>query len=223
MGRDLSAAPTATRRHGWDEQRGWPALGLILALHGGALWGLMQIEAVREAVAQTAPLMVSLITLPPPQPEPPKVEPLPPRPQPRKPTPPAPVLAAPTPEPTPIVVPEPEPIVVEPPPPPPPAEPAPPAPIVPPSFVAAYLDNPAPAYPPTSRRLGETGLVLLRVRVSATGRAESVTVQNSSGHDRLDRAALDAVRRWKFVPARQGEQAVSADVLVPINFDLNRQ
>lgn len=115
------------------------------------------------------------------------------------------------------------PIVEEPPPPePPPPEPvaAQPAPEIPPNFVAAYLNNPSPAYPAVSRRLGETGKVLLRVLVSPLGAAERVEIHQSSGYDRLDQAALQAVRRWKFVPARQGDSAVAAAVIVPIDFQL---
>jgi protein TonB len=49
-----------------------------------------------------------------------------------------------------------------------------------------------------------------------------VELRSSSGHDRLDAVALETVRRWKFVPARRGDQAVSAWVLVPISFSLRR-
>ncbi len=101
-----------------------------------------------------------------------------------------------------------------------PALPAPPAPVIPPSFNAAYLDNPAPAYPALSRRMGEQGRVLLRVFVEADGMSSRVELRSSSGFERLDQAALDAVRRWKFVPAKQGDQAVGAWVVVPILFNL---
>src|SRR4030095_4883934 len=94
--------------------------------------------------------------------------------------------------------------------------------LVPPRFDAAYLDNPAPAYPSVSRRQHEEGRVMLRVRVGADGRAESVDIATSSGYDRLDRAAQDAVRRWRFVPARRGAEAVAAFVNVPISFTLER-
>ena len=93
--------------------------------------------------------------------------------------------------------------------------------IVPPKFDAAYLANPAPAYPTLSRRLNETGRVLLRVRVSADGLPASIDIAQSSGFPRLDEAAREAVRGWKFIPARQGEQAVAATVNVPIVFKLN--
>jgi periplasmic protein TonB len=89
-----------------------------------------------------------------------------------------------------------------------------------PSFNAAYLNNPAPAYPSVSRRLGEQGLVLLQVQVTEDGTAGSVDLQTGSGSSRLDQAALDAVKKWRFVPAKRGEQPVSASVVVPVRFSL---
>ncbi|HWP10351.1 MAG TPA: TonB family protein, partial [Ramlibacter sp.] len=89
-----------------------------------------------------------------------------------------------------------------------------------PRFDADYLDNPAPAYPALSRRLGEEGKVVLRVFVRADGRPDAVEVKAGSGSPRLDEAAVHAVHRWKFVPARRGAEAVGAWVLVPIAFHL---
>ena len=87
-----------------------------------------------------------------------------------------------------------------------------------PSFNVSYLDNPAPNYPSISRRLGEQGKVLLRVQVAVDGTADSVVLQTSSGSSRLDQAALAAVKKWRFVPARRGGQAVVASVVVPVSF-----
>lgn len=89
-----------------------------------------------------------------------------------------------------------------------------------PSFNAAYLNNPAPHYPAVSRRLGEQGLVLLRVQVTEDGTAGSVELQTGSGSSRLDQAALEAVKKWQFVPAKRGEQPVSASVVVPVRFSI---
>jgi protein TonB len=71
-----------------------------------------------------------------------------------------------------------------------------------------------------SRRLREEGQVMLRVLVSPDGRPNRIELRTSSGSDRLDRAAEEAVARWRFVPARQGDTAVEAWVLVPIVFKL---
>jgi len=93
--------------------------------------------------------------------------------------------------------------------------------IEPPSFGVAYLNNPAPAYPSISRRLGEQGRVVLKVLVSAAGEPESVALENGSGSDRLDQAAIDAVKKWRFVPAKRNGESLSAYVLVPLKFSLN--
>ena len=106
-----------------------------------------------------------------------------------------------------------------------PAVPAPPSPSAstasPPRFDAEYLDNPKPLYPVIARRMREEGRVVLRVRVAASGLPTDVELHAGSGSPRLDQAALDTVRRWKFVPARHGAVAVAATVLVPIAFSLN--
>lgn len=91
----------------------------------------------------------------------------------------------------------------------------------PPGFGAAYLENPQPDYPPLARRMRLTGTVLLRVKVGVDGHPMEVTLQHSAGSDVLDQAALDAVRRWRFVPARQGDVPISAWVEVPIRFRLD--
>jgi protein TonB len=89
------------------------------------------------------------------------------------------------------------------------------------SFDAAYLNNPAPAYPLISRRQGESGKVLLLVQVTPHGTAALVELKQSCGFPRLDEAALEAVRKWHFVPARHGDVAVAASVVVPLSFKLN--
>jgi protein TonB len=90
----------------------------------------------------------------------------------------------------------------------------------PPRFDAAYLDNPKPTYPVMARRLGLQGKVLVRVFVSAAGTPEKVELKETSGSKVLDRSALDAVTRWRFVPAREGDKPIPAWVVVPIVFTL---
>ena len=104
-----------------------------------------------------------------------------------------------------------------------PAPPAPAAePLVQPRFDADYLKNPAPNYPPLSRRMGEEGKVILRVLVNPQGSAESVEIRPSSGSQRLDDAAVNTVKHWKFIPAKRGDTAVQSAVLVPIIFKLEQ-
>lgn len=89
-------------------------------------------------------------------------------------------------------------------------------------FDADYLRNPPPPYPPMSRRMGETGKVLLRVLVNADGTAANVELKTSSGSSRLDDSALRTVRRWRFVPAKRGDTPVQSWVVVPIIFKLEQ-
>jgi protein TonB len=89
-------------------------------------------------------------------------------------------------------------------------------------FDADYLRNPAPPYPPQSRRLREEGEVLLRVRVMPEGRVGGLELNATSGSARLDASALKTVRQWRFIPARRGGQNVESWVLVPILFKLEQ-
>jgi protein TonB len=79
-----------------------------------------------------------------------------------------------------------------------------------------------PTYPATARGLGVEGTTLLRVLVQDDGRVGDIRVQKSAGHPDLDQAAADAVRQWRFDPARRGAQAVAVWVLVPVEFHLTR-
>ncbi|WP_262964155.1 energy transducer TonB [Methylobacter psychrophilus] len=89
-----------------------------------------------------------------------------------------------------------------------------------PNLNADYLNNPAPDYPPASRELGEQGRVLLRAMINSDGTVAQVVLRKSSGFNRLDQAALDTVKKWRFVPAQRGEQKISAWIVVPVAFSL---
>jgi len=90
----------------------------------------------------------------------------------------------------------------------------------PPSFRAEHLSNPPPLYPRRARRAGVEGTVTLKVLVTATGAPGKVELDASSGSEALDQAAIDAVKRWQFVPARRGDAPVEAWVRVPVIFRL---
>lgn len=92
--------------------------------------------------------------------------------------------------------------------------------VVMPVFDADYLNNPSPSYPPLSRRMREQGVVYLRVLVSSDGTPDQIELKHSSGSVRLDESALCTVKKWRFVPARRGNQTVAAWVIVPIAFSL---
>lgn len=89
-----------------------------------------------------------------------------------------------------------------------------------PSFNAAYLHNPPPAYPAIAQRRAWEGAVLLKVHVLANGKPDHIEVVSSSGYPPLDEAAQEAVNGWRFIPAKRAAQAVDGWVQVPIEFKL---
>ncbi|KRG64629.1 energy transducer TonB, partial [Stenotrophomonas terrae] len=133
---------------------------------------------------------------------PPKASPLPPPPE-------APVIDVPEPRPNDVVTP-----------------PAPPAPPSPPVDIQASVDisskamNP-PRYPPAAFRAGIQGEVILIIDVDASGNVTNVSVEKSSRNRDLDRAAMEAARKWKFNPAQSGGSKAAGRVRVPVNFALS--
>ena len=215
---------TAAQRHAM--------VGAILAAHVAGIWGLLQIREVREAVAQAAPMFVSLVAPEPPKPVPPPPLAPPLMPQPVLKKPPPIVIAAapaPTPAPAPFVVPPPPEVVPPPPPPPPvavvvPAPPAPPpAPKVIPASAVQYLgEPPVPEYPRLSIRAGETGRVMLRIYIDEAGLPRTVQVEKSSGHPRLDEAGAAAMKKARFKPYTENGQPVAGHAFVPLDFALEK-
>jgi len=92
---------------------------------------------------------------------------------------------------------------------------------LPPDREAQATYAPAPAYPPTARRRGVEGRVIIRLTVAADGVAASATVVQSSGDAALDEAALAAARRWRFDPALRGGAAAAETIEVPFVFRLS--
>ncbi len=78
----------------------------------------------------------------------------------------------------------------------------------------------APDYPAISRRMGEEGKLVLRVELDETGHIDEAKVINSSGYERLDAAALTAVKSWQCNPSLRNGQPVRAVALQPFNFVL---
>lgn len=221
-----SSARQPSRRARWEAPLG---LALVVALHTVGLYGLWAYRLL-PAPAEVATLFVSLIDPKPPplepaRPEPPKQikleKPRPvTRPQPRQLVAAAPVASpaervAPPPDP-----PAPEPVVEAPPAP--PAKPAGPV-TLGEELAVACPERLAPVYPSPSRRLGEQGKVVLRVELDERGQVSAARVSTSSGSQRLDEAALGAVRQWRCNPAHRNGIAVRAVALQPFHFVLEGQ
>ena len=206
-------------------------IAALWALHAGLLQRVVEVVVPVMAISQAEP--------PPPPPKPP--EPVKP-PEPPKLTPPPktqqPVMTPPpTPQPLAPATPEPPavlaastaavtapvvPAAAAPAPPPPALPPAPAAPakVELPSSKADYLHNPPPDYPRMSKRLGEQGKVVLKVLIGADGAAQKVELVTSSGFERLDKSALDAAMRWRYVPGKRGGVAEAMWYQIPIQFTL---
>lgn len=230
-GRALPALPARVESDLTPQQRRVMVV-LILALHAVAVYGLLQVAAVRQAVLEAAPMFVDLLA--PPEPARPTAPSPPPPPQPRSQRQqlPPPVIAAPqlatAPAPTFTV-----PVEEAPPAPPPPvvapvqAAETPPAPPPPPRVIPAsavrFIDPPNVVYPRLSRRNGESGRVLVRAFIGAAdGVPRSVRIDKSSGFMRLDEAAVSAVQQARFKPHTENGQPVEGWTVIPIEFELER-
>ena len=77
-----------------------------------------------------------------------------------------------------------------------------------------------PSYPDSARRAGAQGTTLLKLRVLENGKVGEVQIEKSAGHPDLDMAAVDAVRKWLFEPARIGKHPLPVWVLLPVKFEL---
>ncbi len=105
----------------------------------------------------------------------------------------------------------------------PPAPPAPaPAPKVIPASAVQYLEPIALEYPRLSKRNGETGRVLIRVYIDEAGLAKNLQVNRSSGHPRLDEAALAAVQKARFKPYTENGVPVAGWAFIPLDFELEK-
>lgn len=226
----------------WDHAL---ALLLVLAVHGAAIYGLWNTRVIPHP-SEAVTLFVSLVSPPPPQARPqaapspaPAAQPAPAKPikpsktaEPVKPEaagePPHRHLATEAPVVSPDEATEPLPPAgpaaasPESGPPGPPALPSQPAgPVSLSSDLALVCPvRTPPPYPELSRRLAETGKVVLRVELDETGRVSTAQVITSSGHKRLDAAALAAVRTWRCQPAQRAGQAVRSVALQPFEFTL---
>lgn len=208
-------------------------IGGVLLAHLAGGWALMQVQSVREAVVEVAPLMVSLIA-PAPLPKPPVPAPSPaPARQPVKAPAPAPLIAA-----APTATPAPQAFVAA------PVEavaapvavsadpvapvlavaapPAPPAPKQLPSSAVRYLVEPQLTVPLLSRRLGEQGLVQVRVLVDVRGRLKEASLKKSSGFARLDQQALQDIRSARFAPHLENGQPIEWEATALLSYELDR-
>jgi periplasmic protein TonB len=207
-------------------------VGLLVLLQSGLLMRATELLVPVEVLVRLIEPPVVVPTAPvvePPRPvakapPPPVARPIPPRAEaaPDKPPPPAPLPPAAAEPSPPAPAPNAPTALPAPPQPAPPvaAAPAPPT-VQLPSSDADYLQNPKPAYPETSRRLNEQGTSTIRVLIGADGQPQRAEIGKSSGFDRLDRAALATVMRWRFVPGKRNGVSEAMWFNVPIAWGLS--
>lgn len=215
-------------------------IGGVVVLHMAGLWALHS-GLLKRATEWVIP--VAVVSDVPPPPPPPQIKPPPPPPPPSLPVRPSlaptPLALAPEPVPQPTQTPAapptlaaiapvnapvsatapvaPAPSVVA------SAAPAAPTKVDLPTTVADYQAKSPPVYPAMSRRMGEQGRVVMRVLIGADGVPQQAEVLQSSGHGRLDRAASDAVMRWRYVPGKRGGVPETMWFQVPIEFKLGNE
>jgi protein TonB len=136
------------------------------------------------------------------------------------PPPPPPALVKPPPS---VAPPPPQIVIAAPPPPPPVVKAAPPPPPPPPPTPPKSIDrtHTIPPYPALSQRLGEQGTTRLKVTVGTDGKPTEVTVDKTSGSNRLDQAAVSHVKdNWRWEPAMRNGQPVVETIQVDVVWDL---
>ncbi len=213
-------APIEYSRFGDARRPNWAAIGAVAFAHVILLFILVHFDVVELSKPKAAPLVVDLIPQPP-APPPPSADPVPeiavrqvrplvvaPPPIVQTPAPPPQVMTTRAPPPPQAVVvapPSPRPSVSAP---------------VSVDLSSKMVAGKPPRYPTESRRKHETGTVLLRLVLGLDGSVSDIAIAQSSGFDRLDKAALEAVRRWRWSPTLQAGQAVQVRGVVEIPFVL---
>jgi protein TonB len=80
--------------------------------------------------------------------------------------------------------------------------------------------NRPPVYPTTARQLLQEGRVLIRATIDNMGNVARAELHTSSGFASLDESAINAVKTWRFFPAKRFGTPVEAEILIPIRFTL---
>lgn len=215
--RPIAAVAVARSGYGAERSINLPAVVAVGLIHVALIAAMVQ---MRTAYVRHKDADLTVVNLTPPAPPPPAEEPPPPAPPqvvappPIVQVPQVPVPIMTTPEPLPIIAP----VAAAP-------TPAPPAPVAPAAPAAPVQSNDLmlrmiagkpPRYPTESRRLREQGTVVLAVIVGTDGRVQSISISRSSGFARLDDAARDAVKGWRWEPLiRNG---VAVQVRGPVEF-----
>lgn len=83
------------------------------------------------------------------------------------------------------------------------------------------IHAPSPAYPALSQQMGEQGTVWVSMRIDEQGKPSDIRIKTTSGHGRLDQAALTGVRHWRFPAAQATPSGPHRQVELPVIFKLS--
>ncbi|KQX22711.1 MULTISPECIES: energy transducer TonB [unclassified Sphingomonas] len=216
--RESATVPPPIERsvYGANRNPNWPTIIAIVALHVVTLYGLVTFDVIHIA-EKKKPLVVELIAEPPappaekPKPEPVVIEKV------------QPIVLAPPPIVQTLAPPPPITVTTAPPPPKQTAVAAPPpaGPVTVGNLDERLLEGNPPRYPMESRRKHEQGTVVVRLLISTDGRVSEISIAQSSGFERLDKAALQAIRGWRWQPIVRDGQPVEVRGLYSMPFTLN--
>lgn len=204
--------------YGASRRPNWAAIGFIAALHAAALVALVKLDVIHVHKARPVITVVELIAEPPPPPTTPELDPKPPVPHEPQIVAPPPVvqLAAPPPAPVHAVdVPPAQAVVVA------PAAPkaAPTGPVSVADLSSTMISSPNPRIPYESRKRREGGTVYVLVTVGLDGRVAEAGISKSSGFAALDKAVLEAVRKWRWSPTIRSGQPVMVRGIVDVTIN----
>jgi protein TonB len=214
------AAILPPARFGERQGPNWIAIAFILGAHAVLLFALIKFDVIAISKPKSRPLVVELLKMPPP---PPPASPMEQKVAPPEQTiapkivSPPPIVVTPAPAPQIVVTrdpPAPKAIIVA------PAAPAATGPVSVDDLSSKMISAPPPRYPVESRRRKEQGTVFVSVLVGTDGSVSEVGISRSSGSTRLDKVALEAVRRWRWSPVVRGGVAVMVRGIVDVSFTL---
>jgi protein TonB len=217
-------SPATPGRYGERQSVNLPSVAIIVLIHAVLIGAALQARHHYVRHREARMVVVNLMPPPPPPaediPPPPAAQPeiVAPPPLVQTPVPPRPQVAT-TPEPPPVS----SALAVTAPPAPPspvPSRPAATGPVQGGDLAAQMVAGKAPRYPVESLRKREQGTVILSLIVGVDGRVSSISIARSSGFPRLDNAARDAVRSWRWSPIIRNGQAVMVQGFVDFPFVL---
>jgi len=87
-------------------------------------------------------------------------------------------------------------------------------------ILPVYKNTPAPVYPKFAKKRGYEGTTVIEVLIEIDGKVKDIKINKSAGYEILDNAAINAVKKWLFVPATIGDKKIEMWVKIPVKFEI---